>query len=122
MVEVQEDLEVGSSFTRDRFGKSHALKNQDGSLKIISRLKKYGLLVFFIPLILSCPAWALTSEEAGEEFLGRKSTDIRIDSKELQDTYWNQKINPEEKYGLAIDSSTSVGFNEDGDPSMNRRF
>ncbi len=116
-VDVPEEQTLGASFTRDRFGKNHSLKNEDGSLKLdCSRLKVKVLSAFAFFFMISCAA-VLASEGS------LKNTNVTIDSEDDSDSTWNKKFNGgEEKFGFNVDSSTSVGFNEDGDPSMSRRF
>lgn len=50
-----------------------------------------------------------------------RGTDVKVESKDI-DLLINEKSEAEEKFGIPIDEETSLGFNEDGDPALSRRF
>ncbi len=116
--------------TRDRFGKSHALSNEDGTSRVQirkSRLKVLALAGLFGSLF----AGTVQAEEADllaapdhATVSGKRSTDIQVGTEGLDANSWlNQKFNqPEDKFGIPLSDSTTVGFNEDGDPNVGTRF
>lgn len=118
VVEVREGESHDSNFTRDRFGKSHRLQNEDGTSRIRRarrKLKVMAWAVIFGPMLYG-HAWALESSPS-------RNTDIKVDSGDFDDLFLDQKINPpEERLGFPVDESTAIEINEDGDPNLNMRF
>ena len=102
--------------TRDRFGKSHALSNEDGTSRVQVRKRRLKALV------VAVLAGSLFTGIAQAE--GKRSTDIQVGTDGLDANSWlNQKYNqPEDKFGIPLSDSTTVGFNEDGDPNVGTRF
>jgi hypothetical protein len=102
--------------TRDRFGKDHSLTEQDGSLRLNFRRKK---AVFALALLTAAafPAFAESSPKLA------RSTDIKVESEDTANDWLNQKYNEDSPdFSIPIDSNTSLGFNEDGDPAVGTRF
>ena len=132
--EVVDGESHGSNGTRDRFGKNHLLSDQDGTSRLprrqagIARRKRKLKLAAACALLgpLFCvPVLAADLEPDAESAnTHRRNTDIHVETEGLDENSWlNQKINqPEEKYGLAVDKNTSLGFNEDGDPALATSF
>lgn len=50
-----------------------------------------------------------------------RGTDVKIESNNL-DLVLNQEREPVDRFGIPIDESTTLGFNEDGDPALRRNF
>lgn len=108
-VEVNEDLPSDGQeirpYTRDRFGKKHAvMRNLD---------KKILALFLLIILFDASLVWAE----------GLRKTNISVDSSELGPVSINDKVKTkQDKRSLQIDEDVSLGFNEDGDPNVGMRF
>lgn len=129
------DVEEGevhefSRSTRDRFGKTHRLNNEDGSSRL-RRSKNTAILITLLSLssffttAVSFAGDAASSEglSASDSLSARSNTNIRVETEGLDAHSWlNQKGEPEEKFGIPLNDSSAVGFNEDGDPSMSTRF
>jgi hypothetical protein len=92
-VEVMDEPGPAEAYTRDRFGKRHAVP---------------FLAVF---LLASAPAWAAS-----------KGTNVQVDSGDLEPFSLNRKTDPDDRFKFYEKDSTSVGFNENGDPSLNLLF
>ena len=107
--------------TRDRFGKTHPLSNEDGSSRLRARkdrLKVLALAALIGPLFFG-------NALADETSAPKRSTDIQVGTDGLDENSWlNEKYNKgsEDKFGIPVSDSTTVGFNEDGDPSVGTRF
>ena len=116
--------------TRDRFGKTHPLTNEDGSPRLGARenlLKVLALVVFLSPFFFTSahadefdPAYTGPTETAAP----KHSTDVQVGTDGLDANSWlNEKYNkPEDKFAIPMGESTTLGFNEDGDPSVGTRF
>ena len=106
--------------TRDRFGKSHALSNEDGSSRVTVRKRNLKILVMSALLGSFFQASAFTEEAP----VSRRNTDVQVGSESIDTNEWlDQKLNkPEDKFGIPIDRNTSLGFNDDGDPNVGMRF
>lgn len=50
-----------------------------------------------------------------------RNTDVSVDSSELGGFSLHAK-REDEKFGLRFDDTTTLGFNEDGDPAVFRQF
>jgi hypothetical protein len=50
-----------------------------------------------------------------------RGTDVKIESNNL-DLVLNQKPGPTDRFGIPINNSTTLGFNEDSDPALSRNF
>jgi len=50
-----------------------------------------------------------------------RNTDVSVDSSELGGFSLYAK-KEEDKFGLRFDDTTTLGFNEDGDPALSRQF
>jgi hypothetical protein len=95
--------------TRDRFGKDHSLTEEDGSPRLNFRRK--AVLVFALLTAFASPA------------LASRSTDVKFDSEGTANDWLNEKYNEEKTdFSIPLDSNTSLGFNEDGDPAVGTRF
>jgi len=116
--------------TRDRFGKSHALSNEDGSSRVEVRKRRLKALV--LALLTAGPFFCAAAQAAeGESAVDmlsqtppRRNTDVQVGSDNLDTNDWlDKKLNkPEDKFGIPIDGNTSIGFNDDGDPNVGMRF
>ena len=104
--------------TRDRFGKTHALSNEDGSTRLPLRSKALVLAVLFGSMFQA----EGFSEEAMKT--ARRNTDIQVASEELDENSWlDKELNkPEDRFGIPLSESTAIGFNDDGDPSVGMRY
>ena len=57
-----------------------------------------------------------------------RNTNIQVDSSELGDTDLDARLNShmgyskEEKFGIFMNESTALDFNEDGDPNLRMRY
>ena len=116
--------------TRDRFGKSHVLSNEDGSSRVQVRKSRRIALVAagLAGSLFAGFAWAeeadLLAAPDHATVSGKRSTDIQVGTEGLDANSWlNQKYNQsEDKFGIPLSDSTTVGFNEDGDPNVGTRF
>ena len=119
--EVREDeSHEAHLFTRDRFGKKHALSSEDGSCWV-GGVKKALALILFVSTF-SGPLFA----DSGEV---RKAphTNIQISSSDLEAYSIEDKLNrmphsKEEKAVIYREGNSSLGFNEDGDPALTTNF
>ena len=107
------------NFTRDRFGKQHALSDEQDTPRLRTRRSSKVTVLAAVLLTASTAAW---SSSEGHETAGR-GTNITVESADADEVWLRKKLNPDDgKFGLALDENKSVGFNEDGDPSLNMRF
>ncbi len=117
-VAVSEEETHESNYTRDRFGKNHRISNTDGSSRVGRVKKKLLILALFpiTPLLLNqTPVFAES----------RRNTNVHVESTALGESSIDAKLNTpsdEKPVFYNKDGSTSVGFNEDGDPNMSLRF
>ena len=124
-VAVPEEETHGSSYTRDRFGKNHRISNEDGSSRLPvrqtgtpRRVKKKLLVLALLPVAPLLWGSAPVAAQAA------RSTNVHVESATLDESTLNAKLNvpQDEKAVFYNDGSTSVGFNENGDPNMSLRF
>lgn len=130
MKEVEEGESHDLNATRDRFGKKHQLSEPNGESRISRRGGKARKMAFWI---LAMPLFCAAAR--AEELLPRedasptratvhRNTDVRVETEGLDANSWlNQKYNePEEKFGIPIDDTYSIGINDDGDPNVGMTF
>ena len=117
LVDVPDGETHDSNFTRDRFGKSHRLQDEDGTFRIRRSSKKLKILIW--AAVLSSTACPYVR---AEELRAVRHTDIKVESGSFDDLLFDQKPDPEEKFGLSVDESTAIGINEDGDPNLSMKF
>ena len=100
-------------YTRDRFGKNHRIGNSR-----IRRIKKNLLMLAFLSAAHLLLDHALAMAQAG------RNTNVRVESSSLDKSALDAKLNApqDEKLTFYKEGSTSIGFNEDGDPNMSLRF
>ena len=110
-----------NSYTRDRFQKKHRITNDDGSSRL-RRLKKNLLILTLLPAMqVLCHSGVLAAEPG-------HNTNIQVDSSELGatdlDSRLEAKLNhsKDEKFGIYMNDSTALDFNEDGDPNLRMRY
>ena len=106
--------------TRDRFGKTHVLSNEDGTSRVRIRNRRIKVLVLAVFL----GSLGLTGAFAEETPAVRRNTDVQVGSESVDTNSWlDEKLNkPEDKFGIPIDGNTTVGINDDGDPNVGMRF
>jgi hypothetical protein len=116
-VAVPEEEMRGSHYTRDRFGKKHDISNVNGSLRV-RRVKKNLLVLALLPTVPLLWGSATLMAQSG------RNTNVQIESSSLDEWTIDDKLNTpqDEKPIFYDDGSTSVGFNENGDPNMSMRF
>ena len=107
--------------TRDRFGKSHALSNEDGTSRV--EIRKHHLKVLIPAVFLGALGQAAVFAE--EASVPRRNTDVQVGSESIDpDTWLDKKLNrfTEDEFAIPIDGNTSIGINDDGDPNVGMRF
>ncbi len=109
MVDVKEGETHETNYTRDRFGRTHRLANEDGS-KRIQILRHMVLAGFFVSSLL-----------AGSFATASPNTKVSSDD---MSSFWGIGFNEEkeEPFNFLKNGDTALGFNEDGDPSLSTRF
>ena len=123
MKEVPEgETHEAKNGTRDRFGKTHPLSNEDGTSRIRSRKQRFVMLV--VTVLLGSFYFAAAHADGENAAPAKRSTDIQVVTEGLDANSWlNQKYNkPEDKFGIPISEDTTVGFNDDGDQNVGMRF
>lgn len=109
----EEETHESSSYTRDRFQKKHRIADEDGSSRLCRVRKSLALLV--MALFLATPLQAA----------GPSSVNMTVESEDLGEEDFNSRLGvhaDEDKFGIPVNSSTSLGFNEDGDPNLSMRY
>ena len=113
--------------TRDRFGKTHALSNEDGTSRLPRRQAGVGLrsrrLKVLILAVLLGP-FCQTGVFAEEPPPPRRNTDVQVGSENIDPNTWlDQRVNKsEDNFGIPIDESTAIGINDNGDPNVGMKF
>ena len=127
-VAVPDEEAHASSYTRDRFQKKHLISNDDGSSRLpdrraaVRRAKKSMLV-----LAIFAAAHIFLQAQTTMAAPGR-NTDIRVESSELGETDLDARLNShmgyskDEKFGIFMNDSTALDFNEDGDPNLRMRY
>jgi hypothetical protein len=111
--DVPEQESAGSNGTRDRFGKTHRLSEEDGTLRIRAKSRKKAPAALLLAVCLwGGAAWAANANQ---------SCNVQIESS-MDDSWLNERREKHEKFGIPLNESDKVGFNEDGDPSWFRDF
>ena len=117
----EEEAHEAQQFTRDRFGKKHALSSEDGSVRIKGLKKKLAVVLLLGGL--ASPVLA----DSGEP-VKHSNTNIQVNSEDLSSASLKHKLNstgnPREEGGAVFykDDSHSFGINEDGDPALTTNF
>ena len=111
-------------FTRDRFGKKHSLSGADGR----SRLKRFrgkNSTAVAVLFFLSSVSWA----SAAQDFQTPKKNlkigpNVTVSSTDPEIESFSDRMNRDERerFGIPIDTSTKLGFNDDGDAAVSNRF
>ena len=115
-VAVPDEETHESNYTRDRFQKKHRISDDEGSSRI-RRIKKSLAVLALLPAaqLFMCSV----------ALMAKPNTDIRVDSSELGGTDLDSRLHvnsDEDKFGIHVNESTAVGFNEDGDPNLSMRY
>jgi hypothetical protein len=117
LVEVPEREVSDANHTRDRFGKKHPLP--EGGPRRPSARKLTVLLL--VPAVASS---FLVSAKASE--VSGRGTNIQVTSSDSGVVSLDDRLPPapprEDRPILYRDESTSIGFNDDGDPNLSTRF
>lgn len=118
MVDVPEGESHETNYTRDRFGRTHRLTNEDGTPRI--RTKRYVTalaILFFISM--GCPASHAEDERRNRQL----GPNVQMTSEEIGSA-WDRLSDREKEGGFSLmrNGDTSLGFNENGDPSLSTRF
>ena len=110
--------------TRDRFGKTHALSNEDGSTRLPVRQAGLSLRSKILVLAMLFGPIFQTGVFAEEAGVARRNTDIQVASEGLDANSWlDKKLNkPEDDFSIPLSESTAIGFNDDGDPIIGMRY
>ena len=114
----EEETHESSNYTRDRFQKKHRIAESDGSSRI-RRVKKGLAILALLPAAQLFLHPGVLAAEAG------RNTNIRVDSSELEqrdlDSYLRVNAD-EDKFGIYMNDSTALDFNEDGDPNLRMKY
>ena len=115
-VAVPDEETHESSYTRDRFQKKHRISDDEGSSRI-RRIKKNLAVLALLPAaqLFMCSG----------TLMAKPNTDIHVDSSEFGETDLDARLHvnsDEDKFGIRVNESTAVGFNEDGDPNLSMRY
>ena len=110
-VEVPEgEVHESTAFTRDRFGKKHLMTDENGDKRVVGRAKKALILMAALFFLRAGALYANPNTQVS-------STDPEIRSVH---SWMNQDdAKPPTFYQ---NGSTSMGFNDDGDPNVSTRF
>lgn len=73
-------------------------------------------------MALLCPTLVFADAGAGEETPIKKGPNVSVDSTELEPFDINKKTDPEQKPEIYVDQNTTIGFNDDAQPSVGMRF
>ncbi len=112
-VDVPETEPEGLTWTRDRFGKKQTLSDGQGGSRLWRR--PTALAILWIAFLTAWPGLAQA----------RPNTDIRVESDQHDLFRSVDGGHPsDEKFFFFKDetTATTVGFNDNGDPSWNRNF
>ena len=119
----EEETHESSNYTRDRFQKKHRICNEDGTLRLKRGRKTLAALLFLSVLpVLSAPGVSADQEAAPKR---RSNTNISVDSEDLGDKDFNSRLGvymDDDKFGIPVSDSSTLGFNEDGDPNLSMRY
>ena len=100
-----------SAYTRDRLGRHHRLFEGDGTSRIF---KPASVLAAVSAFLILCGTACAVPEN------------VSISSEDLDQKTFNDRLGnsdpKEEKFSIFDDGYHSLGFNEDGDPSLATRF
>lgn len=107
-----------SSYTRDRFGKKHDLSDGDNRLRLVGRHVFLGSALV-LALFSGVAAQADTSALGA---IQKKGPNVQVSSSDPEVRSVDSWMNKDDKPVIYQDGSSTVGFNEDGDPSMSTRF
>jgi hypothetical protein len=116
-----EETHESSSYTRDRFQKKHRISNDDGTSRVRRIKKNLAMMALLSAAQLLCHSGVWAAEP-------RRNTNISVDSSELDATDLDARLNAkmnlskDEKFGIYMNDSTALDFNEDGDPNLRMRY
>lgn len=85
-------------------------------------MKKVLFLSLFLAVLHPALAFADAGPEPQEEAPVKKGPNVSIDSSELEPFDINKKTDPEQKPEIYVDQNTTIGFNDDAQPSVGMRF
>lgn len=120
MVEVSEQEMGNSNFTRDRLGKRHVLREDEGMMTVHARIKKAATLTLFLVFFGAGSAMA---EMLATEAPAKKGPNFQISSDDPEVARLRDPLNPEEeRFSFYKEGNTSLEINEDGDPNLSTRF
>ena len=120
-VEVPEqEGHESTAFTHDRLGKKHLLVDENGDSRIGS-LRKKALILALVFLLVPAGAFAagITSESG---FVKKKGPNAQVSSGDAEVHSVSNWMNQDDPKPGFQSGSTSVGFNDDGDPNVSTRF
>ncbi len=118
MVDVPEGESHETNYTRDRFGRTHRLTNEDGTPRIRTKRNVAVLAILFIISI------GVSAAHAEDERRNRQlGPNVQMTSEEIGSA-WDRlpEREKEDEFSLIKNGDTSLGFNENGDPSLSTRF
>ncbi len=118
MVDVPEGESHETNYTRDRFGRTHRLTNEDGTPRIRTKRYAAALAIFFL-VATFCPAVQAEDERRNRQL----GPNVQMTSEEIGSA-WDRLPDreKEDEFSLMKSGDTSLGFNENGDPSLSTRF
>ncbi len=118
MVDVPEGESHETNYTRDRFGRTHRLTNQDGTPRIGTK-RSVAVLIFLFLVSIAGP-FAHAEDDRRNRQLG---PNVQMTSEEIGSA-WDRLSDreKEDEFSLLKNGDTSLGFNENGDPSLSTRF
>ncbi len=118
MVDVPEGESHETNYTRDRFGRTHRLTNEDGTPRIRTK-RSSAALILLVLVFMGCSV-----AHADDDRKTRPSgPNAQITSEEIGSA-WDRlpDRDEEDEFSLMKNGDTSLGFNENGDPSLSTRF
>ncbi len=120
MVDVPAEGESqDKNYTRDRFGRTHRLANEDGSPRI--RTMRHISVLLFLIIALSVSAVSYAEDSRRNRQLG---PNVQMTSENMESAWdrLSDKEKKEDEFNLLKNGDTVLGFNENGDPSLSTRF
>lgn len=121
MVDVPENESHDTNYTRDRFGKRHRLKDEDGASRI--RTVRRAQILWVVCVMAAATFYLTAMGPAFADPAPKSSTDIQVVSGDI-DELWGRDTEDiqDEEFTLIKNGDTALGFNEDGDPALTTRF
>ena len=115
-----EETHESQQFTRDRFGKKHALSSQDGSVRV-GKVKK-TLALILLAFGLNGLVWADSGVSTKKSHTNIQVSSADLDPYSLDDKLNRMRHSKEEKVVFYKEGSSSLEMNEDGDPALSTVF